>query len=162
MPLTLLQTVNFGSSRSNVTGSSGVGYKVLDVVGLTVVARTTTGVFQSSPGIYSCNVTYPDRFNGQIVWDCPVVGTLPVAYAVEEQNVQANDPRVSETWQSVSSVTGSIQALYDINYGRWRIDKLTNQMVFYRADNVTVVACFNLFDENGSPAYDGVFERQST
>lgn len=162
MPLTLLQTVNFGATRSNVTGSSGVGYKVIDTTGTTVVARTTAGVFQASPGIYSANVTYPDRFNGQVVWDCPAVGQLPTIYASEDQNVQSNDPRVSETWQMVNAITGSIQALYDMSYGRWRIDKAANQMVFYKADNVTVVATFNLFDESGVPTYDGVFDRQKT
>ena len=160
MPLTLLQNVNFGRNRADVTGSSGVGFALLDAAGNVVSARTTTGVYQIASGVYAANVTYPDRFNGQILWDCPAVGSLSSSFAVEEQNVQANDPRVSDTWQMVNSVTGSVQGLYDVAFGRWRIDKVANTMTFYRSDNSTVVATFNLLDDNGLPAFDGVFERQ--
>ena len=158
MPLTLLQNVVFGSDRQNLTGSGGVGYTVFDVNGAAIGPRSTSGVYQVAPGIYAANVTYPDRFHGQIVWDCPATGSLPVAYAIEQQNVEANDPRASDTWQMVNSVTGSIGSLIDINFGRWRI--VNNQMLFYRADNVTLVATFDLFDASGNPTMDGVFERK--
>ena len=60
----------------------------------------------------------------------------------------------------VNSTTGSIQSLFDINFGRWKIDKAANQMLFYKPDNVTLIATFNLFDDTLTPVYDGVFERQ--
>lgn len=135
-----------------------MGYTVFDVNGAAIGPRSTSGVYQVAPGIYAANVTYPDRFHGQIVWDCPATGSLPVAYAIEQQNVEANDPRASDTWQMVNSVTGSIGSLIDINFGRWRI--VNNQMLFYRADNVTLVATFDLFDASGNPTMDGVFERK--
>lgn len=46
----------------------------------------------------------------------------------------------------------------DIEGGRWRI--VGTQMVFYKEDNVTEVARFNLFDTNGSESASNVFERQ--
>jgi hypothetical protein len=165
MPLTLLQNANFGAKRANQTGSLGVGYTVLDTVGAVVSPRTTVGVYQTASGVYAANVTYPDRFNGQILWDCPsFTGSmgfvLSQSFATEQQNVEENDPRVSDTWQMVNSITGSIAVLRDISVGRWRIDKVANQMIFYREDNVTVVATFNLFDDASAPAFDGVFERR--
>jgi hypothetical protein len=157
MPLTLLQNVCFGRRRSDITGSTGVGYTLLSTAGAVVSPRTTTGVYHIASGTYAANVVFPDRFNGQILWDCPAVGSLPSTIAIEAQNVEANDPRVSDTWSMVNATTGSIQALYDISYGRWRI--LNNQMVFYKADNTTVVATFDLKDNLGNPTMDGVFER---
>ena len=143
-----------------MTGSSGVGYTLLDTAGAIVSPRTTVGVYQVASGAYAVNVTFPDRFHGQILWDCPATGSLSTSFAVESQNVEANDPRISDTWQMVNNVTGTIASLYDAAYGRWRIDKATNRMIFYKADNVTVVATYNLFDDTGTPVFDGVFERQ--
>jgi hypothetical protein len=40
----------------------------------------------------------------------------------------------------------------DIEGGRWRFDALTSQMVFYKANNTTEVARFNLKDANGRAA----------
>jgi len=170
MTLTLLQTANFGTSRANVTGSFGVGYTVLDVSGTIVTARTTLNVSQSAPGTgnYYANVTYPSNFNGQIVWDCPQItsslgAVLSPIYASEQQNFQANDPSAGAAYTLLSgTLVSQVQGLYDVAFGRWKINKAANQMVFYRADNVTVVATFNLLDDNGNPTFDGVFERQLT
>lgn len=162
MPLTLLQNVNFGQKRSGLTGSFSPGYTVLNVAGGVVTPRTAVGVYEVMSGVYAANVTFPDSFNGQILWDCPATGSLSASFAAEQQNVQANDPKVADTWNMVSSVTGSIQGLYDVAFGRWKIDKVANTMTFYRTDNVTVVAVFNLLDDTGSPTFDGVFERQLT
>jgi len=46
----------------------------------------------------------------------------------------------------------------DIEGGRWRIEN--NQMIFYKADNITEVARFNLYDEDGQPAAIDVFQRR--
>ena len=159
MPLTLLQNVNFGRNRANMTGSTGVGYTVLDVAGAVVLPRTTAGVYQTAPGVYAANVTYPDRFNGQILWDCPVTASLSASFATEEQNVEANDPRVSDTWQMVNVITGSVKLIRDMTAGRWKIDLSTNVMSFYAEDNTTLVAQFDLFDDLGAPSSDAVFER---
>ena len=51
---------------------------------------------------------------------------------------------------------------FDVDQGRWIIDETVNQMIFYKNDNVTEIARFNLFDESGTPASDDVFERVRT
>lgn len=152
MSITLLQNVNFGSSRANVTGSGGVGYQVLDADGNIVTSRTTTGVYQLASGCYAANVTYPNSFNGQILWDCPAVGNLSASFATENY-----DLRIADTWQETNGLTGSIQSLVDVSYGRWRINN--NQLLIYKQDNATLVATFNLLDSVGNPTMDAVFER---
>jgi hypothetical protein len=149
-----------------------VGYTVLDVAGSIVAPRTTTGVYElaSGSGLYAANVAWPDAFNGQILWDCPgLTGSsgfiLAQAFATEQYNFEANDPMiatvVSSSYALLSgTLAPSIQGLVDVAFGRWKINKATNQMLFYREDNVTLVATFNLYDDTGAPAYDGVFERQ--
>ncbi len=48
----------------------------------------------------------------------------------------------------------------NVEGGKWRI--VGNQMIFYKADNTTEVARFNLFDSAGNPAMTSVFERRRT
>lgn len=152
MTITLVQNVNFGPFRTNITGSSGVGYTLIDAAGNTVNPRTTTGVYELMSGCYAANVAFPNSFNGQILWDCPQTGSLASVVAVE-----AHDFRISDTWVETNGLTGSIQSLLDVSYGRWKI--VGNQMLFYKADNVTLVATFNLLDDAGNPTNDAVFER---
>lgn len=292
MPLSQLRNVNFGRTRLNATGSTGVGYQLLDETGAVESARTTTGVYQTAPGIYAAYISFPDDFRGQVLWDTGT--TFPSTfYATEQYNVEENDPRVAsihaqttyvsgtvsgisssidavanvlnvvsgnvdnvfdvltqvsgnvdqindttlQTFSTVSSMqsqvtqmSGTINDIYDIvfdlsgtitslsssanilsssvyaisssatlisasaaiidnsvsmlsgaiadlagitgtlgnietkvdrlidiQYGRWFIDN--NQMIFYKEDNVTEVARFDLFDENGNPTMDAVFDR---
>lgn len=162
-----LRNVNFGRSHADLTGSSGVGYSILDYSGSIVTPRTTTGVYQlmSGSGLYAAYIDFSDGFRGQIMWDCPAFsgsgGSFQQTYATEGYNVEENDPKVAQTYDAVNSVTGTIQSIHDMNYGRWKLDKTSNQMLFYAPDNVTLIATFNLFDDAGNPVFDGVFERRS-
>ena len=159
MPPNQLRNSSFGKTRANATGSNGVGYSVVDYAGLTVIPRTVSGVYQVAPdsGCYAAYITFPDNFHGQVLWD---TGTaFPTTYyAVEQYNVEENDPKVADTWQMVNRMTGSVQLLADTETGRWLINN--NQMVFYKSDNVTEVMRFNLFDSTGNPTMDAVFDRQ--
>lgn len=58
----------------------------------------------------------------------------------------------------VASVLVTLDLLKEIESGRWEI--LNNQMIFYKADNVTEIMRFNLFDAAGAPASENVFERK--
>lgn len=156
MPLPQLRNVNFGRTKLDATGSSGVGYQLLDQTGSTVGPRSTAGVYQTAPGIYAAYISFPDNFRGQVLWD---TGTafLTASYATEQYNVEENDPRVADTNTRVIAMQTDIQRLIDIQYGRWKI--VGNQMVFYKEDNSTVVATYNLFDDLGAPSMDAVFDR---
>ena len=156
MSLSQLKNVNFGRSRLNATGSSGVGYQLLDTTGGVISSRTTSGVYQTAPGIYAAYVAFPDNFRGQILWD---TGTafLTASYATEQYNYEENNPKVDSIYNVVTSMTGTLNSIYDIQYGRWRI--VGDQMIFYKDDNSTEVVRFNLFDDAGNPTMDAVFER---
>ena len=156
MPLSQLRNVNFGRTRLNATGSTGVGYQLLDETGAVEVSRTTTGVYQTAPGIYAAYISFPDNFRGQVLWD---TGTafLTASYATEQYNVEENDPRVADTNTKVTTMQTDMQRLIDIEYGRWKI--IGNQMIFYKEDNSTVIATYNLFDDLGVPSMDAVFDR---
>ncbi len=167
MPNTQLRSVEFGGFRSGQTGSNGVTYAVLDVSGSTVMGPMTTGVYELAPGsgIYAANISFPDSFNGSVLWECPPVTAsygdnnfiLTSSFATEQYNVEENDPKVGDTWNMVNHITGSIEALYDCQFGRWQI--VGNQMLFYAPDNTTLLATFNLYDDTGAPNQVNVFQR---
>ena len=56
----------------------------------------------------------------------------------------------------------ALRFINDIEGGRWKIDTTTNTMNFYADDNVTIVASFDLYDQNGVAASDDVYERRRT
>ena len=43
---TPILTVNFGQSKCDATGSTGVGYMLIDSMGSEIIPRTTTDVIQ--------------------------------------------------------------------------------------------------------------------
>lgn len=158
MALDQLRNCNFGSKRANATGSTGVGYTIMDVSGSIVVPRTTAGVYQltSGSGLYAAYISFPNHFRGQVLWDTGAA--FPTAsYAVEHYNVEENNPKVDDTLRILMMMSGTLASLYDIGFGRWHI--VGNQMVFYKEDNLTEVVRFNLFDDTGTPSMDAVFQR---
>lgn len=159
MSIFQLRNCNFGIAGANATGSTGVGYTLLDTTGVTVSPRATAGVYQltSGSGLYAAYVSFPDAFHGQIMWD---TGTafVSASYAVEQYNVEENDPKISLTHGMVTQMSGALSDVYNINFGRWKI--IANQMIFYKDDNATELVRFNLFDELGVPSMDAIFERR--
>lgn len=156
MSLSQLRNVNFGRTRLNATGSSGVGYQILDTAGSVVSPRTTAGVYQTAPGIYAAYVPFPDNFRGQILWDTGSA-FLTASYASDQYNVEENNPHVDEVLSIMNEITGTISSIYDMQFGRWRI--VDNKMQFFKEDNITLIAEFDLLDDAGHPTMDAVFER---
>lgn len=56
-------------------------------------------------------------------------------------------------------VQDQLQFLVDIEGGRWKLDTTNNKMIFYKSDNSTIVAQFNLTDSQGNATTARVFER---
>jgi hypothetical protein len=153
MPQKLL-SVNFGKLKADATGANGVGYQILDQAGSVVAARTTTGVQQTAPGIYSALITFSNDFVGQVLWDTGDHFFDSATYAAEDLNGIA---KLDDLYNVVTAMDERIQGIYDVQFGRWKI--INNQMIFYKDDNVTEVVRFNLFDDAGNPSIDAVFER---
>jgi hypothetical protein len=156
MPLQQLKCVNFGKSKMNATGSLGVGYALYDLNGVEIFPRTTDSVYQVAPGLYSCPISFPDNFRGQIVWDTGSAFS-EIFYAHEQYNYEENNPKTDEIFNKVNEISGTVGSLYDIQFGRWKIEN--NKMKFFKEDNLTLVAEFDLKDENGNPTMDAVFDR---
>jgi hypothetical protein len=139
MAITLLKSVNFGPGQA---GLGTVGFTLINSSGNVAVARSTTGVHEvgANTGIYAAPITFDD-FVGSILWDTG--GGSPV-YATEEYN----------------AVEESVEFIKDIEGGRWSISSAENRMVFYKADNTTVVATFDLRNEEGVGSVEEVFTRR--
>jgi len=102
---------------------------------------------------YSGSVDYVMRTDGG--------GSLS---ASDRYQFAGNENFVDDIWDEPASnhvVSGSfgnmINFINDIQGGRWKI--VSNQMIFYKDDNTTEVARFNLFDDGGNPTMSSPFER---
>ena len=152
MPQKLL-SVNFGKLKADALGPLGVGYRLLDHEGNEVAARTTTGVYQAAPGIYSAMISLSSDFIGHILWDTGNYFTT-VSYASEHYNAIET---LDDLYDVVAEMDSRIQNIYDMQFGRWKL--INKQMIFYKADNITEIARFDLFDDSGNPSAEAVFER---
>jgi len=137
----VIKTANFGSGKGSL---ATVGYRLYDVTGSLSGSRITGSVGEvlSGAGIYSASVHFSDNFVGHVLWD---TGEATPTYATEDVD---------------NTIRTSMDFTRDISAGRWKMDKATNQMIFYKEDNVTEVARYNLTNENGAPSTSSVFERQ--
>lgn len=139
MALTLPKTCSMGGSNTGLVGTIGV--TLLNPDGTLHTARATAEIYEIGGGTYGKNISFPDNWIGSIKWDTG--GGSPV-YAVEEYNYYANNPDIDLIVNEIG--------------GKWEI--VGNQMVFYKADNVTEIMRFNLFDHDGNPSMINVFKRE--
>ena len=150
MPVTNIKTVNFGKSRTGLTGD--VGYTLYSADGTISQLRTTTGVYElGSSGIYASEMTFSDTFHGTIFWD--VTSSGDTVYASEEYNATTSATVYLEP------MSEHVEFIKNIEGGRWIIDKKEKQMVFYDDNNENEVARFDLLDSAGNPSVASVFER---
>lgn len=158
MSFSQVKVVDFGKNKS---GLLSVGYTIFNSDGSVNTNRVNSGIYEVSPGsgIYAAIVTFPDDHRGSILWDTGEADLLK-AFAIEQYNVEENDPKLSQISVSVGQMSSSISLLQDVSVGRWKI--ADNQMIFFKSDNVTEVMRFNLFDENGVLSNVNVFDRRRT
>jgi hypothetical protein len=70
-----------------------------------------------------------------------------------------NQNPANDVWNHPSAITllANMEFVKDIEGGRWKI--VANQMIFYKEDNVTEVARFNLKDAAGAATMNNPMER---
>jgi hypothetical protein len=157
MPVSAVKSANFGKLRG---GLLTVGYTLYDESGDETSPRTTTGVHEVgvNTGIYAAPVTFPDNFKGSILWDTGEgAGTV---YASEEQNNSDSASALSADITSIkAALSDDLTFVKDMLGGQWKIDDDNFQMIFYKDDNTTEVARFDLRDNKGSPSFLSVFLR---
>jgi len=150
MSVTNIKTVNFGKSKTGLTGITG--YTVYAANGTISQPRTTTGIYElGESGIYASEITFDDDFHGSIFWDVTTGGNT--VYASEEYNA------TSQTSASLTALTADVQFIKQIEGGKWVLDTIQNHMVFYDDDNVTEIARFAMYDKNGIPSTSSVYRR---
>lgn len=129
-----------------------------DYSGHTIIAKTFLNGSQIGGNVAMSEVLVTGVFLG----DMPGHGAG--IYAVTFFDTADN----SMVGQGIIEWTGTVEIdpiekatfIQDIEGGRWKVDTATKQMTFYKADNATVVATFDLFDAEGTPTSINVFERQ--
>lgn len=95
---------------------------------------------------------------------------VSVGSGVTEQDKLDIADRVLDEQMSGHSTPGSLGALLStsdeniekilqVEKGRWKIDKTTKQLTFYDSDGVTPLFTFDLFNDDGDPDADSVYER---
>ncbi len=134
----ILQTANLGRSQGGISGS--IRYALYNSLGTEVSASQNTGVYEvgSSTGVYGVELDLSVYFSGSIMWS--VNGNSNV-YASEVVNV---DDKLART----------------IQFGRWKVDDIKKEMIFYDNDNTTELVKYQLFDKSGSPSTTEVFDRR--
>lgn len=158
MPLTVVKTANFGKTRSNL---DTVGYTLFDSTGVEITSRSVLGVYEVGimTGIYAASIAFPDGFAGSILWDTGQ--GADTVYASEEQNFTDSASSLSGDISSIkSALDADLTFVKDMLGGQWRIDDQNFQMVFYKDDNTTEVARFDLIDNKGTPSFLSVFLRK--
>jgi hypothetical protein len=157
MSITRVKTANFGKTKS---GLANVGFTVFNSTGIEAASRSTLGVYEVGilTGIYSAPVTFSDNFSGTILWD---TGEAPEpTFASEEINLSDSAGSLSGDITDIkSAISSDLTLVRDMIAGRWSIDHENFQMIFYKEDNATEVARFDLRDKNDKPSYLSVFNR---
>jgi hypothetical protein len=151
MPVTNIKTVNFGKSKSGLTGD--VGYTLYAADGTVSQLRTTSGIYEfGTSGIYASEVTFDIGFHGTIFWDVTADGNT--VYASEEYNFSSAETIIMD------GIADNVEFIRHIEGGQWTLDPTKKHMVFYEKDNITEVARFALFDRSGKPSISSVFRRK--
>ena len=65
-----------------------------------------------------------------------------------------------EEHETLMTTAIDVDFIKAIEGGRWEIEN--KQMIFYEDDNLTEVCRFDLFNKQGQPAEEGVYERKRT
>jgi hypothetical protein len=158
----LVQTANFGKSKTGAAGLGEMGYRILNSDNSELLPRTTNQIFETAPGIYTTTIYVPEDFNGQIVWDTGSAFSITY-YANESINLSQQHSlitKIDSASDKMDDLKIDIQLIRDVTAGRWKI--INNQMIFYGEDNATEVLRFDLLDESGNPSVESVFERRLT
>lgn len=158
MPNQAIKTVNFGKTKA---GLITVGYTLYDTNGVIVAPRSEDDVYEvgNGTGIYAAEITFPSSFSGTILWDTGQ--GVDTSYASEEQNFTDTAASLAPDLETIkTAVQSDLTFIRDMIGGRWKIDYENFQMIFYKEDNATEVARFDLRDKTNSPSFLSVFDRR--
>jgi len=114
--------------------------------GMMVESTVASGIYKQDvsidvAGSYICYVT------------CSGFSTTTKDIIVNQDTV------AEEVWSDTlaTALLEDVEFIKDVEGGRWKI--LNNQLIFYKEDNITEIAKFNLFDKLDAPTDVDVYER---
>jgi len=84
------------------------------------------------------------------VLESPVDG-VTVVVSGESGLTPEESQQLDDIHTDVQVIGVDVEFIKQIEGGRWKIDEVAMQMIFYEDDNVTEVARFNLLDSAGAP-----------
>lgn len=139
-----------GSIKDNVTSCVVRVYYVngteLEILGSTSLSEVSTGKWRYEWEPVSLAV-------GEFIIEYTLVDDDGITTMINEDLIV----RDIATQSLLSLISSDLALVKQIESGRWEID--SNQMIFYDTDNTTPILTFDLFDSNGDPSEDNVFER---
>ena len=146
------------STESWYVGKASAFSSELYNVNTSQISTISTPVTEVKNGEYSLTLSLPAGEYFVYVYNSELYEGAEAAHLlIQESNIDAVSSSVTTLNNSVNNMSNLIQTIYDIEVGAWQI--VGTQMIFYKSDNVTEIARFNLADMNGVPSNSSVFKR---
>ena len=137
------------------TGTSGLtseeSQALLDIAADQATITTAIGLIQTDIGTINGSITVIESDIATMQGD---LNDIEVSITAMEADILTINTNIGTIQTDIGNLTIAQQFMADIEGGRWLIDEDANQMIFFKADNVSEVARFNLLDESGSPTSD--------
>jgi len=135
----LVKTVNFGKGLSDLPAN--VHFSLYNTLGAATLFRSSGSIYQvgSGTGIYGSEISFNQNFSGSILWEV-TASNGNIVFASDEVEI---DSRLTRHF----------------TVGKWEIDKDSSTMIFYKGDNTTELASFELKNNKGVASTDSVFKR---
>jgi len=139
-----------GDAKTNVTSAIVRVYNI--VGGLEVDVLATTPLVQ-------VGVTNVWRY----IW---TPTSLAEGYYIAEYKMSDSDEinttvcediTIGYLENTLNTIASNVDTIKEIEVGKWQM--VNNQLILYKADNVTEIARFALFDENNEPTMESVVKR---
>lgn len=147
----LTSDVNTVSNKvSNVTASLSV---------LTSNVNTVSNNVSNVTASFAAITSDVNTVSNKISAVTASVSTLTSNINTVSNNVSNVTASLSTVSGQVTLISGAVDFIRDIEGGRWKIDTGANQMLFYKSDNTTLVATFDLKDSAGAATSTNPFER---
>ena len=152
--------VNEGLARGGTTNTITLNTSASSVtdayVGQVVFIRSGTGEDQG------CRIaSYDGTIKvATICHNWPVIPDTTSGYVILPTATITKESLGDAIWENATAVTflNDMAFVKDIEGGKWEL--IDNQMIFYKEDNVTEIARFDLFDKDGVPSEQDVYERR--
>lgn len=137
------------------SGTSGLtpqeSQALLDIATDQATITTEIGLINTDIGIITASLISIDSDLSAMQGD---IGDIQISISSIDANIITITTDVATIQTDIGNLQVTTQFMADIEGGRWKIDTGVDQMIFYKADNVSEVARFNLLDEAGNSTSD--------